>query len=184
MVPLISNIMIYPTSSKKEFTLNFPYSELFRKFTDRLQQPEAVSFVVGYSFYDEHIMIYQALASPSFTIIIVDFKVTNNEEKKLRLNNLKDPRIIISQEKYLGGFKIFVKELLPSMEQEDTRAKVTKTFNREIGRVVAVDSFRLIVELSDEIKGTHKSSHYEVTKANLYIIIPVKKMILKNFQEK
>lgn len=100
------------------------------------------------------------------------------------MNNLKDPRIIISQEKYLGGFKIFVKELLPSMEQEDTRAKVTKTFNREIGRVVVVDSFRLIVELSDEIKGTHKSSHYEVAKANLYIIIPAKKMILKNFQEK
>lgn len=81
MVHLIGNIMIYPTSSKKEFTLNFPYSELFRKFADRLQQPEAVSFVAGYSFYDEHIMIYQALASPSFTIIIVDFKVTNNEEK-------------------------------------------------------------------------------------------------------
>ena len=125
----MGNIMIYPTSSKKEFTLNFPYSELFRKFADRLQQPEAVLFVVGYSFYDEHIndIIYQALASPSFTLIIVDFNGTNSGGEILRLNNLKDPRIIISQGKYLGDFKIFAKELLPSMEQEDTRAKVTKT---------------------------------------------------------
>ena len=49
-------------------------------------------------------------------------------------------------------------------------------FNREIGRVVAVDSFRLIVELSDEIKGTHKSGYYdiyEVAKVNSYIVIPV-----------
>jgi len=53
-------------------SLNFPYSELFRKFADRLQQPEAVLFVVGYSFYDEHVndIIYQALANPSFTLII------------------------------------------------------------------------------------------------------------------
>ena len=31
----LGEIMIYPTSSKKEYTLNFPYSELFRKFADR-----------------------------------------------------------------------------------------------------------------------------------------------------
>lgn len=49
-------------------------------------------------------------------------------------------------------------------------------FNREIGRVVAVDSFRLIIELSEEIKGTHKSGYYdiyEVAKVNSYVIVPV-----------
>lgn len=128
----IGDIMIYPTSSKKEFTLNFPYSELFRKFADRLHQPEAVLFVVGYSFYDEHIndIIYQALANPSFTLIIIDFNGTNSGGEILRLNKLKDPRIIISQGKYLGDFKIFAKELLPNMDQEDTRSKVTKTLEQ------------------------------------------------------
>ena len=98
--------MIYPTSSKKEYTLNFPYSELFRKFADRLQQPEAVLFVVGYSFYDEHIndIIYQALANPSFTLIIVDFNGTKNDGEIKRLNDLKDPRIIICQGEELGEF--------------------------------------------------------------------------------
>lgn len=128
----LGDIMIYPTSSKKEYTLNFPYSELFRKFADRLQQPEAVLFVVGYSFYDEHIndIIYQALANPSFTLIIVDFNGTKNKGEIKKLNDLKDPRIIICQGEELGDFKYFSKELLPTMDQEDTRAKVMSSIEK------------------------------------------------------
>ena len=82
--------------------------------------------MVGYSFYDEHIndIIYQALANPSFTLIIIDYYGSENSDEILRLENLKDPRIIISQGPELGDFKIFAKELLPTMEQEDTRRKV------------------------------------------------------------
>ena len=128
----LGEIMIYPTSSKKEYTLNFPYSELFRKFADRLQQPEAVLFVIGYSFYDEHIndIIYQALANPSFTLVIVDFNGTQSGGEIKRLNDLKDPRIIISQGGELGDFKYFSKELLPTMDQEDTRAKVMSSIEK------------------------------------------------------
>jgi len=128
----LGEIMIYPTSSKKEYTLNFPYSELFRKFADRLQQPEAVLFVVGYSFYDEHVndIIYQALANPSFTLIIVDFYGTQSGGEIKKLNDLKDPRIIISQGGELGDFKYFSKELLPTMDQEDTRAKVMSSIEK------------------------------------------------------
>lgn len=128
----LGEIMIYPTSSKKEYTLNFPYSELFRKFADRLQQPEAVLFVIGYSFYDEHVndIIYQALANPSFTLVIVDFKGTQSGGEIKRLNDLKDPRIIISQGGELGDFKYFSKELLPTMDQEDTRAKVMSSIEK------------------------------------------------------
>ena len=128
----LGEIMIYPTSSKKEYTLNFPYSELFRKFADRLQQPEAVLFVVGYSFYDEHIndIIYQALANPSFTLIIVDFNGTKNDGEIKRLNDLKDPRIIICQGEELGDFKYFSKELLSTIDQEDTRAKVMNSLDK------------------------------------------------------
>jgi len=120
------------TSSKKEYTLNFPYSELFRKFADRLQQPEAVLFVIGYSFYDEHVndIIYQALANPSFTLVIVDFNGTQSGGEIKRLNDLKDPRIIISQGGELGDFKYFSKELLPTMDQEDTRAKVMSSIEK------------------------------------------------------
>ena len=128
----LGDIMIYPTSSKKEYTLNFPYSELFRKFADRLQQPEAVLFVVGYSFYDEHVndIIYQALANPSFTLIIVDFYGTQSGGEIKKLNDLKDPRIIICQGEELGDFKYFSKELLPTIDQEDTRAKVMSSLEK------------------------------------------------------
>ena len=128
----LGEIMIYPTSSKKEYTLNFPYSELFRKFADRLQQPEAVLFVIGYSFYDEHVndIIYQALANPSFTLVIVDFNGTQSGGEIKRLNDLKDLRIIISQGGELGDFKYFSKELLPTMDQEDTRAKVMSSIEK------------------------------------------------------
>ncbi len=49
-------------------------------------------------------------------------------------------------------------------------------FSREIGRVVGVDSFRVIIELDDGIKGTHKSGYYdiyEVAKINSYVILPI-----------
>ena len=128
----LGDIMIYPTSSKKEYTLNFPYSELFRRFADRLQQPEAVLFIIGYSFCDEHVndIIYQALANPSFTLIIVDFNGTKNEGEIKKLNDLKDPRIIICQGEELGDFKYFSKELLPTIDQEDTRAKVMSSLEK------------------------------------------------------
>jgi len=61
-------IMIYPCVSKKSFTLDLPYSELFRQFSQTINQPQSVLFCVGYSFYDEHIndIIKQALTIPSF----------------------------------------------------------------------------------------------------------------------
>lgn len=49
-------------------------------------------------------------------------------------------------------------------------------FSREIGRVVGVDSFRVIIELDDSIKGTQKSGYhdiYEIAKINSYVILPI-----------
>jgi DNA helicase HerA-like ATPase len=53
---------------------------------------------------------------------------------------------------------------------------VILVFSREIGRVVGVDSFRVIIELDNEIKGTQKSGYhdiYEIAKINSYVILPV-----------
>ena len=49
-------------------------------------------------------------------------------------------------------------------------------FTREIGRVIGVDSFRIIIELNEDIKGSQKSGYhdiYEVAKLNSYVILPV-----------
>ena len=47
---------------------------------------------------------------------------------------------------------------------------------RRIGRVISVDSFRLIVQLDDDLKGLYKSGFndiYEIARINSYLIIPV-----------
>jgi len=78
------DVMIYPTPLKYEFTLDFPYSDLFRRFADAITQPQSVLVTIGYSFADEHVnrIIYQALTIPSFTLLIVDPLADKNEEIK------------------------------------------------------------------------------------------------------
>lgn len=49
-------------------------------------------------------------------------------------------------------------------------------FSREIGRVISVDSFKIMIELDKNIKGTHKSGYYdiyEIAKVNSYVIVPI-----------
>lgn len=125
---LQGNIMIYPSSMKKRYTLDFPYSELFRHFAAAITHPQSVLFCVGYSFSDEHIndIIYQALAIPSFTLIIVDYKGISNPVIR-RLRELSDPRIIILQGEYLGDFKIFSTKLMPNFHEMDIQEKVAIT---------------------------------------------------------
>ena len=47
---------------------------------------------------------------------------------------------------------------------------------RNIGRVISIDSFRVFIELDTDIKGLYKNSFFdlhEVAKINSYVIIPV-----------
>ena len=89
-------IIIYPSAVKKSYTLDLPYSELFRQFASIITQSQSVLITIGYSFGDEHFndIIYQALSNPTFTLIIVDFNGTRNEGIK-SMKELNDPRIII-----------------------------------------------------------------------------------------
>ncbi len=48
--------------------------------------------------------------------------------------------------------------------------------NRQIGKVISVDSFRVYIRLEDELKSLYKSGYediYEVARINSYIIIPI-----------
>ena len=55
------SLIIYPTTVKKSYTLDYPYSELFRQFSVSIAQPQSVLITFGYSFSDEHIndLIYR-----------------------------------------------------------------------------------------------------------------------------
>ena len=123
------SLMIYPTTVKKSYTLDYPYSELFRQFSTSIAQPQSVLITFGYSFSDEHIndLIYQALTIPSFSLIIVDFKGIDGSTEIKRLMELNDPRIIIMQGSQLGDFPFFVEQVMPDLIEIDANIKIAET---------------------------------------------------------
>lgn len=126
-------IMIYPCVSKKSFTLDLPYSELFRQFSQAINQPQSVLICVGYSFYDEHIndIIRQALSIPSFTLIIANFSTDNNPEIE-KLKALEDKRIIILEQDNLeiSTFVGFVENVMPDLYEEEEMESIVETMNK------------------------------------------------------
>ncbi len=135
-------LMIYPCVSKKSFTLDLPYSELFRQFSQAINQPQSVLFCIGYSFNDEHIndIIKQALSIPSFTLIVANYLPPNNnnnnepQEKNLldELRNLDDKRIIILPEQDLdiSTFTGFVTNILPDLYEEEEKEIIAETMQK------------------------------------------------------
>ena len=128
-------ILIYPCVSKKSFTLDLPYSELFRQFSQAINQPQSVLICVGYSFYDEHIndIIKQALSIPSFTLIIANFSEDLDPDSEIeKLKTLGDKRIIIldqtdaDQSTFVG----FVDKIMPDLYEEDEMIYITEALEK------------------------------------------------------
>lgn len=123
-------IIIYPSAVKKSYTLDLPYSELFRQFASTISQSQSVLITIGYSFGDDHFndIIYQALSNPTFTLIIVDLSGTRNQYIK-NMKDLNDPRIIILEGEFFGDFLTFSDTLMPNFNNIDNNEKVANTLN-------------------------------------------------------
>jgi len=120
-------LLIYPTPAKYGETLGLPYSELFRRFAAAIVRPQSVLFVIGYGFGDEHVnaIIRQALAVPSFTLVVVDPEPKSHFVKILR--EQKDRRVWVATGPRLGTLKGFVDLVLPDLRDEEIRRKVLAT---------------------------------------------------------
>ena len=120
-------MLVYPVPTKVNDTLGMPYAELFRRFSNTVVQPQSVLFVVGYGFGDDHVnaIIRQALAVPSFTLVIVDPEPNNQFMSDLRDQN--DQRVWVFKGDTLGRFAKFVEHVLPNLQDEDTLKKVMAT---------------------------------------------------------
>lgn len=127
-------IIVYPSAVKKSYTLDLPYSELFRQFASTITQSQSVLITVGYSFADEHFndIIFQALSNPTFTLIIVDFKGTATSYIQ-RIKDLNDSRVIILQGSFFGDFLTLADTLMPDFTGIDNNVKVAKTLNEYFG---------------------------------------------------
>lgn len=122
------DVLIYPSPLKYGQSLGMPYSELFRRFGNAIAQPQSALFVIGYGFGDDHVnaLIRQALAIPSFTLVVVDPDPKNEFVSKME--RLQDERIWIVKGWELGTFERFVEKLLPDLREEEIDAKVMRTF--------------------------------------------------------
>ena len=125
---LTDDVLIYPSPLKYGQTLGMPYSELFRRFGNAIAQPQSALFVIGYGFGDDHVnaLIRQALAIPSFTLVVVD--PDPKSEFISELEKLEDERVWIVKGLELGTFDRFVSKLLPDLKEEEIDAKVMRTF--------------------------------------------------------
>jgi hypothetical protein len=120
-------VLIYPTPAKYGDTLGMPYAELFRRFAGAIVRPQSVLFVIDYGFGDEHVnaIIRQALAVPSFTLVIVD--PCPRSAFVTKLSEQRDRRVWISAGPCVGTLAGFVEHLLPDLRDEEIRKKVLAT---------------------------------------------------------
>ena len=128
-------LMVYPCVSKKSFTLDLPYSELFRQFAQAINKPQSVLLCLGYSFYDEHIndIIKQSLSIPSFTLIIVNYSSKIEKGSPIeKLKELGDRRIIIlnQEDSFQSTFTGFVENILPDLYEEEENLMVMETIRK------------------------------------------------------
>lgn len=120
--------LIYPSPLKYGQALGMPYSELFRRFGSAIAQPQSVLFTIGYGYGDEHVnaLIRQALAIPSFTLVVIDPAPSSDFVNHLK--QLNDERIWLVGGWQLGTFENFVEKLLPDLREEEITAKVIRTY--------------------------------------------------------
>jgi hypothetical protein len=105
-----------------------PYSELLRRFAAAVVRPQSVLFVLGYGFGDEHIcaIVRQALAVPSFTLVIVDPEPRSGFVATLRAR--EDRRVWVFSGTTFGRFTGFVRYALADLRDETIRRKVMDTY--------------------------------------------------------
>ena len=114
-----SSIMIYPIQTKKSYSLDLPYSELFRNFSKVLTDKQNTLVIIGYSFLDEHIndIIRTGLYNPDITLIIHCYNLIDESSpdflKTLKIRSNNDNRIIIFEGNIIGNFVNYVKYLIP-----------------------------------------------------------------------
>lgn len=113
------SLMIYPLQTKKSYSLDLPYSELFRNFSKCLTESQNTLVIVGYSFLDEHIndIIRTGLYNPNLTVIIHSYSLINNHSPQflqtLKNRAVSDNRIILFEGSLVGDFTNIVKYLIP-----------------------------------------------------------------------
>ncbi|HIP34214.1 MAG TPA: fibronectin-binding protein (FBP) [Bacteroidia bacterium] len=110
----LTNVVIYPNSSKAIETSYFPYSELFRDFSTAICRPNSVLVTYGYGFGDSHInqIIIDMLTIPSTHLVIISYdNASGRIEKFIKQCNESQLTLIIGSN--LAELETLVNYYLP-----------------------------------------------------------------------
>lgn len=133
-----SRILVYPTPAKYGETLGMPYAELFRRFAGSVVRPQSTLVVIGCGFGDPHVntIIRQALAIPSFTLVVVDPSPPDPSPTSAhfvaQLRSRKDSRAWVLGGATFGTYAGFVDRVLPDLHDQEVMRKVIET-HRALG---------------------------------------------------
>lgn len=131
----IGSLMIYPIQTKKSYSLDLPYSEIFRNFSKCLTENQNTLVTIGYSFLDEHIndIIRTGLYNPNLTLLIHSFGIIDESSpaflQTLKARSASDQRIVIFEGELVGSFNNVVRYLIPLssyIQKKDTIIETLK----------------------------------------------------------
>ncbi|WP_418893463.1 SIR2 family protein [Limibacterium fermenti] len=132
----LDSLMIFPIQTKKSYSLDLPYSELFRNFSKCLTESQNTLVIIGYSFLDEHIndIIRAGLYNPNLTMIIHSYDIVNDDSPQflqtLKNRSIDDTRITLFEGKLVGDFSNIVKYLIPLNSYTTPKDTIIETLTK------------------------------------------------------
>lgn len=130
------SLMIYPIQTKKSYSLDLPYSELFRNFSKCLTEAQNTLVIIGYSFLDEHIndIIRTGLYNPNLTVIVHSYSIIETSSPQflqtLKERSISDNRIVIFEGSLVGDFTNIVKYLIPLNSYIPSKTTIIETLKQ------------------------------------------------------
>ncbi len=123
--------VIYPNSSKGIDTAYFPYSELFRDFSNGVCRPNSVVVTYGYGFGDTHInrVIEDMLTLPSTHLVIMSFDTASGRIMNFyeRMNPAQVTLIIGN---HIGSLQNLVDNYLPKAAIDRIQERLVRTLEK------------------------------------------------------
>jgi len=123
--------VIYPNSSKGIDTAYFPYSELFRDFSNGVCRPNSVVVTYGYGFGDSHInrVIEDMLTLPSTHLVIISFDTASGRIMNFyeRMNPAQVTLIIGN---HIGSLLNLVDHYLPKAAIDRIQERLVRTLEK------------------------------------------------------
>ncbi len=120
--------VIYPNSSKGIDTAYFPYSELFRDFSNGVCRPNSVVVTYGYGFGDTHInrVIEDMLTLPSTHLVIISFDTASGRIKNF-YEKMNPAQITLIIGSHIGSIQNLVDNYLPKAAIDRIQERLIKT---------------------------------------------------------